>query len=153
MEVKPRVIVLSYVGTELSKLGVAALANTLSQYITLAIPNIDHFEYDPQDIAKMVAAIKMPIQDLEGTNVAERAVVLIGSYMKKHLGENYTPEGFVFHITDIVKDRGRRFPDLYKAIQVLSEENLEISSNLLKKCKMDEKKIRTIKYVWNIANQ
>lgn len=126
---------------------------------------IDHFEYDSEDIAKAILTAPLASDVIGGLRVQqqmkehtpeEEAVIYVGTVMKDVLGVKFTPEDFVAALTKKISEcrnshteEAKRFMN---SLFILSQEGLVISQSILKKYKLNEKKILIIKRVYNLVN-
>lgn len=146
------------------------LVKDLAGMLTHACNVSDHLEYymlDSDDIAKILSfhmMLKVSKQEQKLYQSAqqkeytpeEEAVIYIGTVMADVLGAAYKPEDFVATLTQKISEariekteESKRFMN---ALFILSQEDLVISQCLLRKYKLNEKKLLLIKRVYNLVS-
>ena len=155
-----KALVIFYNGQGLTERLRTAIANLLAKEFK-AIGAASILEFDAEDIAKLL--VKNSVNDEcsktqeQIKNPEEHAVVYVGEIMKDCLGSAYKPESFIEELTRIIaKARNSSAEEdirLMTALSILSKENLQISQSLLRKYKLNERKIMIIKRVYNLISK
>lgn len=171
--VQPRAIMFILTGTEPSVGLIKDLSGMIAANCNVAVDtngeftdSVECFQFNEDEMASAVAGAILlhamtggePLQHAahqeEEKTPEEQAVIYVGTVMKDELSKPWEPEEFIAALTQKIReariadnDESRRFMD---ALFILSQEDLIVSRGLLKKYKLNEKKILLIKRIYNL---
>lgn len=150
-----RALVVLYEGKEVPAVVLDRIGRELTAFADAA-GTAAFIQLDSTDIAKQVTpSVAVEVVDSTRTNVTaeDQAIIYLGNKMAKYLGANFNPVTFASAILEkLDKSRNSNNKDakaFVNALFILSQEDLRISKEILKKYNFNEDVINVIKSIYN----
>ena len=157
MNKETRAIILIFEGTEVSEETLDVIAAAISAQCNTM--TVDNFVYSSKEIADAIMKSDLkcgearPTPVIEETKTAEdEAIIYIGTIMEEDLKKPFNK----YALSGAIIDKMRNYPPgseeatrFINALFILSQENLEVSRNLMKKYHFSIEKIAIFKKMYN----
>lgn len=162
MNKETRAILLLFNGTEPTTEVVSMLTAPL---MNLGAENADVMAFNAKEIANLILArnnsakiIKFDKKNENDFNAEENATIFIGTVMKDLLSDSNTDngdiaEGILQKIISCRKSRKEQDKEFMNALFILSMDDLNISSTLMRKYNLTPERIGIIKKMYNLAQK
>jgi len=158
MSKEPRALVFLFNGTEPDTITIRNMVSMLAAGCTIVVENCEYYSFNSADLAKL--SLKMAVNSVNTTEskeeltAEEQALIFIGNEFKEELSD-YKPELFLSKLLQRIAELRTSSDSEYakafmNALFILSQKDLNISQSLLRKYRLNEKKILMIKQVYNL---
>ena len=154
---KRRIIALVFNGEEPNLIVLASLSKVL-ETACLVEGNVEGYTYDEKDVVNLIAKSlntkvfkNLPREESQYRceTPEDNAAVFIGGLMKKELGKDYQKTHFVANLIDRIR-KAKKHPtnelnkEFWKALCILSGDELNISKTILEEYNLDLEKLSII---------